>query len=88
MRRSTSCAVWPVSEPVQVVDLGLDGVYPTLQVWSDGMLRWLCTDGETWHEERCAGVPMALTRAAELAPLVTAALDSSRRLDDLHGADR
>ena len=71
--------------PRQVVDLGLDGVYPTLQVWSDGRVRWLCSDGEWWYEYRAAGVDLAMEHAARLAPLVVAALDSGARRSSIEG---
>lgn len=71
--------------PRQVVDLGLDGVYPTLQVWSDGLVRWLCSDGNTWYEHRAAGLDQAMEHAARLSPLVVAALDSRAVLTEAEG---
>ena len=74
-------------EPTQVVDLGLDGVYPSLQVWDAGeqgaTLRWLHADGVTWSVFRHATPQDALSAAAELAPLVTAALASGARLSQI-----
>jgi hypothetical protein len=78
--------VWLVSAPVMVADLGLNGVYPTLRVWSDGRVEWLCSDGG-WHVYQAAGVDLAFERAARLAPLVTAALASGYRMDWLGGVD-
>ncbi len=76
-----------MGDAVQVVDLGLDGVYPTLQVWDDpvvgGVVKWLCADGVTWRTWRYSNVYFAINKATTLAPLVTAALASGERLSHI-----
>ena len=76
-----------MGDAVQVVDLGLDGVYPTLQVWDDpvvgGVVKWLCADGVTWSLWTLPTLAEAMAEAAKLAPLVTAALASGERLSHI-----